>query len=168
MRLVAEPPRAQYIYQPDRDKKAIIEGRKVLTTFNCAGCHQLQRPKWDIEYAAGSFADQAPDFKDFTFLRPQLPSDAIKKSLALNTRGLRTAQLVGEPALNPKTGEIDRYWWSVEEDERVTKEDLPDIEGEVYEAVNFHLTDPVVLDGHVCSVVSVGLGRRARTQARGQ
>ncbi|MCG8584486.1 MAG: hypothetical protein MI757_07235, partial [Pirellulales bacterium] len=51
--LVAEPPRAQYVFQPDRDTKAIIEGRKVLATFNCAGCHQMQRPKWNIEYAPG-------------------------------------------------------------------------------------------------------------------
>ena len=40
--LVAEKVPLKSIYQPKDDRLAVVEGRKVLDRFNCAGCHLVQ------------------------------------------------------------------------------------------------------------------------------
>jgi cytochrome c551/c552 len=46
--LTDETPAAKYVYQPDRQHKAIAEGRKVLDKYACAECHTLQLERWTI------------------------------------------------------------------------------------------------------------------------
>ncbi|WP_437202677.1 c-type cytochrome [Planctomicrobium sp. SH664] len=46
--LVADPPPTNYIYQPDGAAGAIIEGERLLTKYNCAGCHMLEMPVWEF------------------------------------------------------------------------------------------------------------------------
>jgi mono/diheme cytochrome c family protein len=48
--LVAEPPPSQYVYRPEGPDADVIEGERLLTKFNCAGCHMLEMP--EITYAA--------------------------------------------------------------------------------------------------------------------
>jgi len=48
--LVAEPPPEQYLYQPTGPARDRIEGERLLTKFNCGGCHLIDMPK--IRYAA--------------------------------------------------------------------------------------------------------------------
>ena len=48
--LVAEPPAAEYLYNPSGSAGARIRGEKLIEQFNCSGCHMLELPK--IRYAA--------------------------------------------------------------------------------------------------------------------
>ena len=48
--LVAEPPAAEYLYNPSGPAGARIRGEKLIEQFNCSGCHMLELPK--IRYAA--------------------------------------------------------------------------------------------------------------------
>jgi len=50
--LTAEPPAREYVYQPKGAAKARIEGEKLITKFNCSGCHMLELP--EITYAANA------------------------------------------------------------------------------------------------------------------
>jgi cbb3-type cytochrome oxidase cytochrome c subunit len=43
--LVAEPPAEKYVYRPNPAAKARIEGEKLLTKYNCTGCHMVELPK---------------------------------------------------------------------------------------------------------------------------
>jgi cytochrome c2 len=46
--LVAEPPSEKYIYTPTGPAKARIDGEKLITKYNCTGCHMLELP--EIKY----------------------------------------------------------------------------------------------------------------------
>jgi cytochrome c551/c552 len=46
--LTDETPAAKYVYQPDRQHKAIAEGRKILDKYACAECHTLGLERWTI------------------------------------------------------------------------------------------------------------------------
>lgn len=46
--LVAEPPAEKYVYTPTGPAKARIDGEKLITKYNCAGCHVLELP--EIKY----------------------------------------------------------------------------------------------------------------------
>ncbi|HTI50956.1 MAG TPA: c-type cytochrome [Planctomycetaceae bacterium] len=48
--LVAEPPAEKYVYRPEGAAKARIDGEKLITKYNCAGCHMLELP--EIQYRA--------------------------------------------------------------------------------------------------------------------
>jgi hypothetical protein len=43
--LVAEPPAEKYLYRPTGAAKARIEGEKLLTKYNCTGCHMVELPE---------------------------------------------------------------------------------------------------------------------------
>ncbi|MDB5385507.1 MAG: cbb3-type cytochrome c oxidase subunit, partial [Planctomycetaceae bacterium] len=43
--LVAEPPSEKYIYTPTGPAKARIDGEKLITKYNCTGCHVLELPE---------------------------------------------------------------------------------------------------------------------------
>lgn len=43
--LVAEPPAEKYVYRPQGDAKARIEGEKLLAKYNCTACHSVELPK---------------------------------------------------------------------------------------------------------------------------
>jgi cytochrome c2 len=52
--LVAEPPSDNYQYQPTGPAKARIDGEKLITKFNCTGCHLLEFPeiKYGVDLAS--------------------------------------------------------------------------------------------------------------------
>lgn len=43
--LVAEPPAEKYLYRPTGPAKARIDGEKLLTKYNCVGCHMVEMPE---------------------------------------------------------------------------------------------------------------------------
>lgn len=47
--LVADPPAPEFQYRPDGSDGARIEGERLLTKYNCTGCHMLELP--EIEFA---------------------------------------------------------------------------------------------------------------------
>lgn len=101
--LTNEAPAAKYIYQPSPRQQAIVQGRKVLDKFNCAGCHILDMDRWDITYAPNAF-EQPPTTKDYPFILPDVTPEQIRASLQADRRGLLHAELHGMPARDDKTG----------------------------------------------------------------
>jgi len=75
--LVSEPPRDQYIYQPDARMKAIVEGRKALNKFNCAGCHAMDVERWQTAYSEEDFRSP-PAVVDFPFLSPHFTASEVE------------------------------------------------------------------------------------------
>ena len=43
--LVAEPPAVKYLYRPEGAARSRIEGEKLLTKYNCVGCHMIDLPE---------------------------------------------------------------------------------------------------------------------------
>ena len=46
--LVANPPAAEFIYQPDEAEEAIFGGERLLAQFNCTGCHVLEMDTYEF------------------------------------------------------------------------------------------------------------------------
>ena len=46
--LVADPPPPSFMYRPSGPAGDIIEGERLLTKYNCAGCHMLEMPSWEF------------------------------------------------------------------------------------------------------------------------
>ncbi|MGE0607807.1 MAG: hypothetical protein AB7O62_12005 [Pirellulales bacterium] len=94
--LVAEPPPPQYIYSPDPRQKAIVEGRKVLEKFNCAGCHELQTKQWEFKYDPTNdyFAEERtfPE-NEFEFFRPHFSPKEVADSKKIDRRGFGHAKI---------------------------------------------------------------------------
>lgn len=94
--LVAEPPAAQYVYNPGPQQKAIVEGRKVLDKFNCAGCHELQTEQWEFEFnpAHPDFANERtfPE-NEYEFFRPHFTPKELEASRQTDRRGMGHATI---------------------------------------------------------------------------
>ena len=43
--LVADPPPAEYLYQPEGRAADVIEGERLLDKYNCGGCHVIDLPE---------------------------------------------------------------------------------------------------------------------------
>lgn len=97
--LVAEPPAAQYVYDPPPRRKAIIEGQKMLEQFNCGGCHTLQFAGWKFEFDPSEFAE-AGEFNDYNFLKPYFTASALKDSTQTDRRGMAHALVHGMPVVD--------------------------------------------------------------------
>ncbi len=46
--LVADPPAPEFQYRPEGPEKDIVEGERLLTKYNCTGCHMLTVPSVDL------------------------------------------------------------------------------------------------------------------------
>jgi len=103
--LVADPPSAKYIYNPDPRQKAIVEGRQVLDKFNCAGCHMLEPEQWSIAHAPDAFGEQ-PAMKAYPFLKTHFTTDELTASAKIDTSGLMHSTLTGMPALEDLPGGV--------------------------------------------------------------
>ncbi len=106
--LVAEPPAVQYVYKPTPQRKAEIEGQKLVEKFNCTGCHTTRFARWQLAYHADDFADPPP-FPDYAFLEPHATPAALKASEMVDPRGLLHATIQGLPVLNEQTGQMPAY-----------------------------------------------------------
>ena len=107
--LVAEPPAAEYVYNPPPRERAIVEGRKVLEKFNCAGCHELQGERWEFEFDpnyAISEGDQpyaaAHPFPadEYDVFRPDFTPAELAASERLDRRGRGRATVFARKELD--------------------------------------------------------------------
>ena len=93
--LVADPPAAKYLYQPDERETAFIEGRRVLDKFNCGGCHLLEPQKWNLAYEKGAL--QPPEFQGFPFMKSHFDAEVLKGSSKVDHQGLIRHSVTGMP-----------------------------------------------------------------------
>ncbi len=130
--LTNEAPATRYIYKPDARQEAIVQGRHVLEKYNCAGCHILDMPQWNVASEPDWF-DEPPTTTDFPFIRPVVTPNQIEESLEPDRRGLLHAELHGMPTRDEETGEprlVDEDGLPIEPDD--TESD-PYYEFQLYE-----------------------------------
>ncbi len=96
--LVADPPRAKYVYQPDPRQKSIMEGKRVLARFNCQGCHLLEPERWDVAFEPDWFGSQDGQ-TTYPVVREHFPRADREASAKIDRRGLRVSHLAGMPVL---------------------------------------------------------------------
>lgn len=107
--LVAEPPPAKYLYQPNPRQQAVLEGRRVIEKYNCAGCHTLEQERWEIDYKPGTM--QAPSAEtEFSFLLPHYSPAEVEKSKKTDRRGLGHAVIHGLPLPKEDPEETSVYF----------------------------------------------------------
>lgn len=99
--LVAEPPVAEFVYNPNPRQKAILEGRQVLAKYNCGGCHMLEMDQWDLAYTPGQM-EGTPAQSLFGFLTQGRP--VPNPAMQANRQGKIRTTLHGLPALVKKVG----------------------------------------------------------------
>jgi cbb3-type cytochrome oxidase cytochrome c subunit len=98
--LVAEPPAAQYVYTPDVQQRAIVQGRDVLNKYNCGGCHELNPGAWEIQYDPDDFEDvfgSPVTSYEWDFLNPHFSPRQLAASAETDGRGLGHATMFGKP-----------------------------------------------------------------------
>jgi hypothetical protein len=102
--LVADPPATEFVYHPSPRRKAIIEGKKVLERFNCAGCHILEPETWHVEFQPDELR-AARAAESFPFVQPQFTSEELANSAEIDAqRGVLRATLKGMPAVSDDDG----------------------------------------------------------------
>lgn len=108
--LVADPPPAKYVYDPEPRQKALVEGKQVLEKYNCGGCHTLEMETWEFEYDPETFPEPLP-FDDYAFLKPHFTPEELEDSKKTDRRGMGHAAVTGMPVVdaegNPVEGEDD-------------------------------------------------------------
>lgn len=63
--LVAEPPADQYIYTPSQREHDRIQGEKLLTKYNCSGCHLIELPEITFGTDGESLVSEGKTLEDF-------------------------------------------------------------------------------------------------------
>jgi cytochrome c2 len=142
--LIAEPPTAKYVYQPDERTKVIGDGRKVLQKFNCGGCHILQAEKWKIAYSPNQFGKQVGS-PTYPFVPHDFSKDELDRSAELDINNRLTSTIVGMPAIHndgyPRVYDL--------EFEELYEEDHYSVRDVMYA---FDLWAPATLNGHAYQV----------------
>jgi hypothetical protein len=136
--LVNEPPAEKYLYRPDPRKTAINEGRRLLTKYNCGGCHTLEMDTWRIEYDPNDrrmSKDPKRLANEYDFLIPPVSKEALERSRLKNERGRREALITGQQARDTSTGQLVRN--DVE------------IDGQEKYEIGIELWKPAVINGEV-------------------
>ncbi|PHR89440.1 MAG: hypothetical protein COA78_35890 [Blastopirellula sp.] len=141
--LIAEPPAVQYVYNPKPRQKAIVEGRKVLDKFNCAGCHILEMEKWDLAFEPGFFESQS-GAATYPFMEAHFSKEAIEKSTEVDRSGLVHATIVGLPAMSPADALPEIF---DQDGDPYDHENEPD-----WAEYRFQLWEPVLLDGNINAI----------------
>ncbi len=138
--LLAQPPRPRYVYQPNEQRLAVIEGEKVLDRYSCRGCHLLRAERWDIEFSPGTFPHQ-PRQPTYPFADHEFSDATLTVSRQPDRRGLMRAILIGEPMIGDDGRPViyDDYGDELFEDEQYSP-------GVLEYAIQ--LWEPVALEGH--------------------
>ena len=102
--LVAEPPAAQYIYKAEPRRQSVLDGQRLLTKFNCDGCHTFRMETWGFDYDPKTFPEPAP-FDDYAFELPHFTPKELADSAQVDRRGLGHAEVTG--MVNPEVAEDD-------------------------------------------------------------
>ncbi len=106
--LVAEPPADEFVYHADPRSQAIADGRDVMDTFNCGGCHTLEFPQISFDYDPSSSEFNSPrQLLDnaYSFLNPHFTTAETVRSKATDRRGMGHARIEAWNVRNEK-GEI--------------------------------------------------------------
>lgn len=146
--LVAEPPAHEFVYHPSPDKRAMIEGHKALTKFNCTGCHIVDPETWTLEIPKGYFDEQPSNPSQvFPFMPHQFATNEIAASATPDPlRGTVTAKVTGMPEISSSSG-MQRIL-DFEGDE-IDPEEEYDPSTLLYP---FDLWKPALIDGHTYQV----------------
>lgn len=102
--LVADPPADRYVFSPDRRRKAVVEGRKVIDRYGCAECHTMRMARWRFRYDPEWWEDPSPA-ETFDFVAPSFPPHAVAESLVRDRVGWGEAEVTGRPMVDT-SGEI--------------------------------------------------------------
>ena len=141
--LVAEPPAEQFVFHPDPQQEALIQGRDVIEKYNCAGCHIFELQRWDLEFQPGDLA--APgSVNDYDFLAAHISDLELTQSATPDpNRGVLRTSIVGLQAIDNDTG-LPIVW---------DEEGDPLEEGEEYDPSTFlypfDLWEPVAIAGEI-------------------
>jgi len=101
--LLADPPAAKFVYQPDERQRAIMEGKQVLAKYNCRGCHMLSYDQWEVAFKPGGFAAPDPPIT-FPFLTPKFSDSVLAASATPDRQGLLQSHLSVLPTISAQTG----------------------------------------------------------------
>ncbi len=92
--LVADPPASQYLYKAQGATAARLEGERLLTKYNCDGCHILEMPKFEF----------ATSLEAFTV--PGLGANNYESSREALSRIIPTREVDPQTARKTKSGEL--------------------------------------------------------------
>ncbi len=139
--LVAEPPASEFVYQPNERQHALNEGRRVLSKYNCGGCHTLEMERWSLTFAPGEISPP-PTVDTFSFVRPHPTPSEVIASQQTDRRGMLHATIVGQPFVDDDgiPSAMDDYGDPVEIGENYDANSL---------TYRFQLFEPAVVDGNV-------------------
>ncbi len=101
--LVNEAPGEDYIYNPPPRQDAIVQGRKVLERFNCAGCHTMEMEQWKVAFSEDDL-EEPSEQNDYPFLKIHFSDREVAESEARTDAGRILAELHGMPVINQETG----------------------------------------------------------------
>ena len=144
--LVAEPPTAEYVYQPGTRRKAIMEGEAVLAKFNCAGCHTLELGRWDLAYQPGDFGDN-DSTPVYPFLDPHYSIEEIQTSENVDWKGRLHSTIHGMERVDAD-GHPERLFYHPEDEEYLTADEFDTEPPAGSEGYSIELWKPTYLDGH--------------------
>jgi len=94
--LTADPPAETFVYRPDSQRKAVIEGRKLIEKYGCAECHMLRPQRWAFDFDPKLF-ENPPETKNFDFVLPMFTAEQLAASRRVDDRGLGHAAVLGMP-----------------------------------------------------------------------
>ncbi|MFP6576686.1 MAG: hypothetical protein VB912_16115, partial [Pirellulaceae bacterium] len=171
--LVADAPRAKYIYRPKPRQQAVEAGLRVIDKYNCKGCHVLTAETWDLAFPAGAYPPSPPAQATeqlFPFQRPVFSREEIDASRQLDGQGRQHATVSGLPTLR------ERGWPAV--DDHDSNDSLNSFLGdnEIFPTTSLtlfmDLWKPTLLGGHAYETGLNAIGVRSdyvqsRTAASG-
>ena len=102
--LTADAPAEKFVYNPPPEKKAELEGRRLLTKYACTQCHTLEMERWTFDYDPEEF-ERPIASPHFEFMRPHFSEKELAASKQIDRRGLGRGRVVGMPAVNEE-GEL--------------------------------------------------------------
>lgn len=132
--LTAEPPAEKYVCQPDRRRRAIVEGRKVLDKYGCSLCHTLEMERWTFQYDPQEFESPGKS-EDYAFVAPAITADQWERSKRVDRCGRGHAEVVGMPRVDPE-GKL-----------LVSEGDEEDENGDPLPMLSFTLWEPAAING---------------------
>ena len=100
--LVADAPRAKYVYQPAARERTMQEGLRVIDKYNCKGCHVLTPETWNLSFPANHYAAQPAaqaSEQSFAFQRSLFSRAQVEASKQIDGQGLQQATIHGLPNL---------------------------------------------------------------------
>ena len=82
----------------------MLDGERLITKFNCDGCHTFRMESWEFDYDPKTFPEPPP-FDDYAFEKPHFTPKELAESKRVDIRGLGHAKVTG--MVNPEVAEDD-------------------------------------------------------------